>query len=55
MDMPRFHPLIHEGEWWIADGWTSPEHSLPGPYLDEPCESYEEALALSAILNEGHE
>lgn len=56
MDMPRFHPLIcnHKGvvAWWVCDGHADTEHSLAMPYIDEPCESHEEALTLCAVLNE---
>ena len=54
--IPRFHPLITEYEgttaWWICDGHADTEHSLAIPYVKEPCESYDEAVELSAILNE---
>lgn len=52
----RFHPLITKHQdtvaWWICDGRADTEHSLPVPYINEPCESYEEACELCAILNE---
>ena len=54
--LPRFHPLItkHNGltAWWICDGDADTEHSLAVPYIDEPCEDREDALALCAVLNE---
>jgi len=52
----RFHPLYteHKGVmgWWVCDGNEDTEHRLPKPYLDEPCIDRDEAVALSAILNE---
>jgi len=50
--MPRFHPLIIKGIWYVADGHADTEHSLAKPHDKEPCDSYEEALAQAAILNE---
>lgn len=54
--MPRFHPLIakHDGivAWWVCDGSDNHEHSLPKPYIEEPCIDCDEALELCAILNE---
>lgn len=56
---PRFHPLVveHNGvvAWWVCDGHADTEHSVAVPYIEEPCESYEDALACSAILNEQNE
>jgi hypothetical protein len=53
---PRFHPLIIEYKgvvaWWVCDGHADTEHSLAAPYIGEPCESYEDALACCGILNE---
>lgn len=57
--MPRFHPLIaaYNGitAWWVCDGEANHEHSLPVPYIDEPCVDRDEALTLCSILNEEHE
>lgn len=54
--MPRFHPLIaeHNGivAWWVCDGAEKHEHTLPLPYIEEPCVDHDEALELCAILNE---
>jgi hypothetical protein len=54
--LARFHPLIirHKGVvvWWVCDGHADTEHSLAVPYIEEPCESYEDAAACCGILNE---
>lgn len=54
--IPRFHPVVignSDGErWYVCDGDARTEHTLAVPYIEEPCEDRDEAVALSAILNE---
>jgi hypothetical protein len=54
--LPRFHPLIIEFKgtvaWWVCDGHANTEHSLPVPYIEEPCVDEDECRELCAILNE---
>lgn len=52
MLLPRFHPLITDDGWMICDGHADTEHSLAVPYIEEPCDSRGECLALCAILEE---
>ena len=50
--LPRFHPLATKGGWYVCDGHANTEHTLPVPYIDEPCADEDEARELCAILNE---